>query len=265
MKWIDVHTHLDKLEEGVEEALQRGDAAGLGGYITIGTGPSDLPIVLGLAQKYYPKVLCTLGVHPHEAELFDQDTAEFIKSNISRPEVAAVGEIGLDFYYKTSDPQVQRKAFEDQMSLAAQFQMPVEIHTRDAEPETLETLTNFKGQVRGLLHCFTGTLDMAKKALDLDYNISFSGIVTFKNADSLREVLRYVPLDRLHLETDAPFLAPVPHRGRPNTSAYLVHTAEFVRQIRGVSAEELARQTALNLEKLFPKMSATVKDCIQSI
>ncbi len=262
MKLIDIHTHLDKLEEGVEQALALGDAAGVGGYITIGTDPEDLPVVLKIAETYYPKVLCTLGVHPHEAELYTPDVAQFIKNHAPQKEVAAVGEIGLDFFYKTSDPQMQLRAFDEQMSIAKELQMPVEIHTRDAEPETLEILKKYKGQVRGLLHCFTGTLDMAKKSLDLGFNISFSGIVTFKNADSLREVLKYVPLDRMHIETDAPFLAPVPMRGRPNTSAYLTYTAEFVAQWKGISQEDLALQTSKNLQELFPKMSITVKDCI---
>lgn len=262
MKLIDIHTHLDKLEEGVEKALELGAAAGVGGYITIGTEPEDLPVVLQIAQKYYPKVLCTLGIHPHEAELFTNEIADFLRKNLNEKEVAAVGEIGLDFYYKTANPTVQIQSFEAQMAIAQEYGMPVEIHTREAEAETLEILNKYKGQVRGLLHCFTGTLEMAKKSLDLGFNISFSGIVTFKNADTLREVLKYVPLDRLHVETDAPFLAPVPMRGKSNTSAYLTYTADFVSQLKGVSREALTLQTALNLEQLFPKMSTTVKDCI---
>ncbi len=262
MKLIDIHTHLDKLEEGVEQALALGEAAGVGGFITIGTDPEDLPVVLKLAETHYPKVLCTLGIHPHEAELYTPEVAQFIKTHAPQKEVAAVGEIGLDFFYKTSDPQIQRRAFDEQMFLASELQMPVEIHTRDAEAETLEILNKYKGQVRGLLHCFTGTLEMAKKSLDMGFNISFSGIVTFKNAEALREVLKFVPLDRLHIETDAPFLAPVPMRGRSNTSAYLVHTADFVAQWKGLSREALALQTAQNLVELFPKMSITVKDCI---
>lgn len=254
MSWIDVHAHLNMLETSPEETLQLCAQNGVERLFTIGTTPDDLPLVLSLAEKYYPQVNCTLGIHPHDAKLYTDEVGDFILKNASRKEVVAVGEIGLDFYYENSDRSTQLDVFEKQMHLAEKLQMPIEIHTRDAEPETVEILKTFKGRVKGLLHCFTGTQWLADQALDLGYNISISGVVTFKNAESLRNTVKTIPLDRLHVETDAPFLAPIPHRGKKNTPAYVVHTADVVAQLKGVSLEVLAEQTRKNALSLFPKL-----------
>ncbi len=253
MSWIDVHTHLNMLEFPPEETLRLASAQGVEQMITIGTCPDDLPIVLGLAQKFGPRVACTLGIHPHEAELFTPEIEKWIRENAVRPEVVAIGETGLDYYYNKAPKEIQIAAFRAQMQIAQDLNLPVEIHTRDAEPDTMQVLADFNGRVRGLLHCFTGTWEMAKAGLDCGFNISISGVVTFKNAEALREVVRRVPLDRIHVETDAPFLAPVPHRGKKNQPAFVVHTAQFVADLKGVSLGELETATRKNAQTLFPK------------
>lgn len=251
---IDMHAHLDKLEEGPERALEQALAVGVERIITIGTDPQDLPVVLNLAQKLAPHVFCTLGIHPHDGSSYSQDVGEFILKNASHPRVVAVGEIGLDYYYNQSPKAEQLEAFRAQMEIAKVLNMPIEVHTRDAEEDTVEILKEFKGQVTGLIHCFTGTRWLADQCLDLGYNISISGVVTFKNAQDLRNTVKSIPLDRLHVETDAPFLAPVPMRGKQNTPAFVVHTAKFVAELKEVSLEELCLQTKKNAEKIFPKL-----------
>lgn len=254
MNLIDVHTHLNMLEISPEEALDSAASQKVDRVITIGTCPDDLPVVLELARKHAPRVACTLGVHPHEAELYTPEVERFIRENAPSPEVVAIGETGLDYYYDNAPREKQQEVFRAQMELAAELNLPVEIHTRDAEPDTMRILDEYRGRVRGLLHCFTGTWEMAKNGLDNGYYVSISGVVTFKNAEALREVVRRVPLDRLHVETDAPFLAPVPHRGKKNQPAFITHTAELVAQLKGVSVETLAAQLQENARTLFPKL-----------
>lgn len=251
---IDIHAHLDMLETPPEETIRLAREAGVGQIITIGTEPPDHPIVLAIAQKYFPVVACTLGVHPHQGAVWTEEVSTFIEANVIRPEVVAVGEIGLDYYYNQSPVPEQREAFRRQLDLAARFKMPVQIHTRDADQDTVEILNEFRGRVTGVIHCFTGTPWLATSCLDLGYNISFSGVVTFKNASELRDTCKRVPLDRLHVETDAPFLTPVPLRGRKNTPAYVTHTADFVANLHGVSRERLEEQTNANARHLFPKL-----------
>ncbi len=254
MAWIDVHTHLNMLEIPADQALAEAANHGVSRVITIGTCPDDLPVVLNLAEKFHPRVHCTLGVHPHEAELYSPEIEEFIRSNGGRDEVVAIGETGLDYYYENAPKEVQQDVFRAQMRLAEELGLPVEIHTRDAEPDTMRILAEFKGRVRGLLHCFTGTWEMAKFGLDHGYHISISGVVTFKNAEALREVVRKIPLEALHVETDAPFLAPVPHRGKKNQPAWVSVTGKFVADLKGVTVEELAEHTIRNAKTLFPKL-----------
>jgi TatD DNase family protein len=254
MSWIDLHAHLDKLPEGPEEALRQAKAAGVKQVVTIGTEPKDLPVVLALGKKYYPEVFCTLGIHPHEAELYSDDIESWIRQNCHDSSVIALGEMGLDYYYDHSDRGVQRLHFERQLSLAKEVGLPIEIHTRDAEKDTIEILEKFRGSVRGIIHCFTGSEDLAFKCLDLGYNISISGVVTFKNAHDLRSTVEKLPLDRIHVETDSPFLAPVPQRGKSNTPAFVVHTAEFVANLKKVPLPEFQIQMEKNARTLFPKL-----------
>lgn len=253
MEWIDLHAHLDRLEEGVEGAIQLAKQNQVKKIVTIGTEPNDLPLVLSIAQKHYPDVYCTLGIHPHDGIKYNQDAEKFILENIHHKEVVAVGEIGLDYYYNHSEKNEQLKAFRAQLEIAQKSNMPVEIHTRDAEQDTVDLLKEYPG-VNGLIHCFTGTRWLAEQCLNLGFNISISGVVTFKNAHDLRETVKMIPLDRIHVETDAPFLAPVPMRGKQNTPAYVVHTAKVVAELKGITLEQLAAQTRQNAMKLFPKI-----------
>jgi TatD DNase family protein len=253
-QWIDLHCHLDMMEEGAEAAIEKAQAAGVKKVVTIGTEPADHNFVLEMAQKYYPNVFCTLGVHPHQGVEYTDAVGKFIEENVSRKEVIAVGEIGLDYYYNQSPQAEQKDAFRKQLDIAARTKMPVQIHTRDADADTVEILKEFNGRVKGIIHCFTGTQWLADQCLDMGYNISISGVVTFKNAQSLRDTVKALPLDRIHVETDAPFLAPVPMRGKKNTPAFVVHTAQFVAELKGISTEKLAEITLQNALKMFPKI-----------
>jgi TatD DNase family protein len=254
MSWTDLHAHLDKLPEGVDQAVAMALAADVNRIVTIGTEPADHRVVLEIAKKRYPQVFCTLGVHPHEAKVLTDEVLNWIETHATEKEVIAVGEIGLDYYYTHSEKNIQIEAFEKQLSLAKKLKMPVEIHTRDAEADTVEILKKFKGDVKGIIHCFTGSEWLAFQCLDLGFNISISGVVTFKNADSLRQSVKKLPLDRIHVETDAPFLAPIPQRGKSNTPAFVVHTAQAVADLQGIPLIDLQRVTNSNAEKLFSKL-----------
>ncbi len=259
-EWIDVHCHLDRLEGGSEHALNLALAAGVKRLITIGTEPEDLPIVIALAEKYAPHVFCTIGVHPHDGIKYNSEVGAFLRSNATHPRVVAIGEIGLDYHYNQSPKEDQISAFREQLQIAAETGLPVEIHTRDAEEDTINILGEFEGRVKGIIHCFTGTEHLAEQALRLGFDISISGVVTFKNAESLRRIVSdIIPLDRLHVETDAPFLAPIPMRGKSNTSAYVVHTAQVVADLKKVSLQSLCEQTNKNAEKLFLKLNGRMK------
>jgi TatD DNase family protein len=254
-EWIDVHCHLDRLEGGPSEALRMAKEAGVQRIITIGTEPGDLPTVIELSEKFAPHVFCTIGIHPHDGVKYNSEVGAFLRKNASHPRVVAIGEIGLDYYYNQSPKEEQLLAFREQMQIASEVGLPVEVHTRDAEVDTVTILKEYEGRVKGIIHCFTGTEYLAKEALNLGYNISISGVVTFKNADSLRNIVKnIIPLDRLHVETDAPFLAPVPMRGKSNTSAYVVHTAQVVADLKNVSLQTLSEQTKKNADKLFFKL-----------
>lgn len=254
-EWIDVHCHLDRLEGGSEHALNLAIAAGVKRVITIGTEPADLPTVIALAEKHRPHVFCTIGVHPHDGIKYNTEVGEFIKKNASHARVVAIGEIGLDYHYNQSPQSEQILAFREQLEIAVSMGLPVEIHTRDAEEDTIKILSEYKGQLKGIIHCFTGTEYLAREALDLGFDISISGVISFKNAESLRQIVQnIVPMDRLHIETDAPFLAPIPMRGKPNTAAYIVHTAQVVAGLKNVSLQTLSEQTRKNAEKLFFKL-----------
>lgn len=253
MKWIDLHCHLNFLEVSDEEAINKAIAAGVGKIVTIGTEPKDHTIVVELAKKWSPYVYCTLGVHPHEAEKYDIDCEQWMKNHLQEECVVAVGEIGLDFYYDHSPREIQKSVFRRQLELAREFSLPVQIHTRDAELETVEILKEFHG-LTGVIHCFTGSPWLAKEVLDLGLNLSISGIVTFKNAHSLREIVKNTPRERIHIETDAPFLTPMPFRGKKNEPAYVVKTGEFIASLLNITTDELAAITTKNTLKIFNKI-----------
>ena len=252
--WVDTHTHLNMLKErSPKEAISEAKKHGIERFLTIGTDSKDHPLVLSLAREF-DEVFCTLGVHPHDAEDYKNAKAKMLE-NLNQDKVVAVGEIGLDFFYDNAPRDLQIRVFREQMEIAEKHKLPVQIHTRDAEKETAETLRDFKGRVRGILHCFSSSRELAEEALASGFNISISGIATFKSAQSLRETIKEViPLDRLHVETDAPFLAPVPCRGQENHSSLMIHTARLVAELKGVSMEELRRSTTQNNMDLFTKL-----------
>ncbi len=253
-RWIDIHTHLDMLELTPEQALNEAAARGVDRVITIGTQPSDLTFVQEMVARHPGKVYGALGLHPHEAKFFNDDVRKTIEEGVQQPGIVAIGEIGLDYYYEHSDRAAQKIAFESLLDLSVQTDMPVEIHTRDAEDDTIAILENFGGRVRGIFHCFTGTQKLANAGLRLGLNLSISGIVTFKTAEDLRQVVRNTPVDRLHVETDAPFLAPVPHRGKKNLPGFVVETGHFVAGLKGMDVGVFARQMIGNAERVFTRL-----------
>lgn len=250
--WIDTHTHLDSLENP-KEAIKNAHLNKVSTIITIGTSKEDHFKVLELSKKH-KNVYCTLGVHPHEAENFDQETESFMLSHLTDPKVVGVGEIGLDYYYNNAPKELQKEVFKKQLQIAKDFNLPVEIHARDAEEDIVYLLKEFKGHVSGIIHCFSGSQNFATEVLSLGYNLSISGIITFKNADKLREIVKNTPLDRLHIETDAPYLTPIPFRGKKNEPAYLVHIAQKIAEIKGISLEDLSKQLSKNTQLLFKKI-----------
>ena len=251
-QWTDVHTHLNMLDIPPESAVAEAERAGVKNMITIGTEPADWPKVIKFSQKF-SQVKGALGMHPHSAKLYTDEVERVLSNNLDQNHIIACGEIGLDYYYEYSDREKQKEVFHRQMLLAKEKNLPVEIHTRSAEEDTIKILKPFKGSVKGLLHCFSGTWSLAHSALDLGFDISFSGIVTFKKAEELRQVCRKTPLDRLHLETDAPYLAPVPHRGKQNRPAYVAHTAKFVADLHKIPVLELSQKTQQNYNNLFTR------------
>ena len=256
MRLIDSHCHLnyEGLAERQDEVLNTARAAGVTGFLNISTRQREWNDVIAVAEAN-DDVWATVGVHPHEADAHPDLGAKVLADAASHQRVIAIGECGLDYYYDKSDRQAQRERFLAHIEAARATGLPLVVHTRDAEEDTAEILGRAveEGGVRGVLHCFTGSQDLALKALDFGFYISLSGIVTFKNAQDLQETARIIPEDRLLVETDSPFLAPVPHRGRKCEPAFVADTARFVAGLRGVDVETLAQQTTDNFFKLFSK------------
>lgn len=256
--FVDSHAHIDgsEFDADRDEVIQRARDAGIGAILNVGTGDPHsgaLERAVELAEQH-EGLYTAVGTHPHDARLFDEQAEQRITGLIKQStRVIAWGEIGLDFHYDNSPRDVQMDVFRRQLQLARAALLPVIIHTREAEAETIEILrSEWQGSaLPGIMHCFSGTGDLAAKAVDLGMFISFSGIVTFKKADDLRRVATEVPLDRLLIETDCPFLSPVPHRGKRNEPAYVVEVARCLAGLRGVSLEEMGRLTAENFTGLF--------------
>ena len=259
MRLIDSHCHLnyEGLAERQDEVLANARAAGVTGFLNISTRQREWDDVIAVAEAN-ADVWATVGVHPHEADAHPDLGAAALTEAASHPRVIAIGECGLDYFYDKSDRTAQRERFAAHIEAARGTGLPLVVHTRDAEDDTAEILERAvnEGGVRGVLHCFTGSQQLARKALDLGFFISLSGIVTFKNARDLQETARIVPDNRLLVETDSPFLAPVPHRGRTCEPAFVADTVRFVAELRGVDAETLAQQTTRNFFKLFNKVTA---------
>ena len=257
--FIDSHCHLNYkgLVEDQQGVLERARAAGVETMLNISTRASEWDEVIGLAERE-GDVWASVGIHPHEADVHpDIETATLV-DRARHPRVVGIGESGLDFYYDHSDRDRQRESFRAHIAAARESGLPLIVHTRDAEEDTHAILADEmgKGAFTGVIHCFTASADFARKALDLGLYISISGIVTFKNAKDLQETARTLPLDKLLIETDSPFLAPVPHRGRPCEPAYVADTARFLADLRGETVEQLSAATSANFRTLFAKAAA---------
>ncbi len=248
---IDAHCHLTgTYAEGVaaEALLARARAEGVEGFIAVGTDLADSREVLALAQGT-PGVQASLGVHPHEAKTWTAGTEAELEALLGDPAARFVGETGLDFHYDLSPRAEQEAVFRAQIRLARRLDKPLMIHTRSAPAETLQVLRE-EGAHRGIIHCFSEDRAFAEGALDLGFHLSFSGILTFKKAEAIREVAAWAPLDRILVETDAPFLAPVPYRGKPNEPGFVRFTAQALAELRGLDPRRLAEITTSNLEAL---------------
>jgi TatD DNase family protein len=253
---VDTHCHLDPqyFPAGPDEALARARAAGVDGFVVIGVGVDLAPAraAVALAKRIPEKASAAVGVHPHDAITLDDAAYEELAKLAAEPEVAAVGEIGLDYHYDHSPREVQRATFARLVGLARELKKPIVIHTRNAPADTIDILT-IEGarDVGGIIHCFSEDRPFAEKALDLGFDLSFSGIVTFKSSLAVQEVARWAPLDRILVETDSPYLAPVPMRGKPCEPAYVVHTARRVAELRSMTLEAFAEATTRNAERAF--------------
>jgi TatD DNase family protein len=255
---VDSHCHLDfpDFAGKVDDVVARARAAGVGVCVSIGTELKRFPGVRAIAEAH-DNVWCSVGVHPHESEKELLDDAAALIAEAAHPKVVAIGETGLDYYYEHSPRLPQQTNFRSHIAAARQTDLPVIVHTREADDDTIEILREemAKGRFAGLIHCFTGTQRLADAALELGLYISVSGIATFKNSAALRDVIKTVPMNRLLVETDAPYLAPVPHRGKTNEPAFVVHTAAMLAELKGVSAGELATTTTENFFRLFSKVA----------
>lgn len=259
MIFVDSHCHIDSeaFDADRDEVVARANNAGVKMMLTVGTGnPHDGEIERAVKfSEKYENVFASIGVHPHDAKLYDEKAENHLIELVKSSEkVIAWGEIGLDFYYDHSPRDVQFDVFRRQIRTAQKLNLPIIIHSRDADVETVEVLTeecsgeDFRG---GIMHCFGGTAQMAKDLMEIGFLISFAGNVTFKKAENLREAARVVPLEKLLIETDCPFLAPIPNRGKRNEPAFVVHTAQFLADFYNVQIEEIARQTTKNFTRFF--------------
>jgi TatD DNase family protein len=257
---VDSHCHLDfpELSAELDEVVGRARRAGVRLMITIGTKLTEFERVRAIAERY-DDIYCSVGIHPHEAGAEPEADAERLARLAEHPKVVAVGETGLDYFYDHSPREAQARSFHAHVGAARLTGLPVIVHTRDADQHTGEILAEemAKGPYTGLIHCFTSGQELAEKAVGLGLYISLSGIVTFKKAEALQATASWVPAERLLVETDAPYLAPIPMRGRRNEPAFVVHTAAKVAELRGVPASELAATTTANVRRLFRKIPDT--------
>lgn len=259
---VDSHCHLDFADfaDELDAVVERAVTAGVGAMLTICTRPSELDRNLAIAERY-PQVFCAVGVHPHHAAAFPDIDADSIVAMVDHPLIVGIGETGLDYHYDHSPRDVQQTRFRSHIRAARETGLPLIVHTREAEADTIRILQEEgagDGKLRGVMHCFSGTRDLADRSLDLGFHISFSGILTFNRAEDLRSIARDLPPDRLLVETDAPYLAPVPRRGKRNEPAYVAHTAARLAEATGRSPDDIARLTTANFHTLFSKVPAPV-------
>jgi TatD DNase family protein len=253
---VDSHCHLDFPDFAPEReaVIERARRAGVGHFLTISTHMETLPKVRDVAEAH-ADVSFTVGVHPHEAERDQAVAAAALASYAAHPKAVGIGETGLDYYYDNSPRELQIASFRKHIRVALETKLPLVVHTRDADADTMRILREEAAGagLQGLLHCFSSSQALAEEAIDFGFSISFSGILTFKKAEALRETARIVPLDRLLVETDAPFLAPVPKRGARNEPAFIVHTAACLGALRDLTPDAIAAVTGANFFRLFAK------------
>jgi TatD DNase family protein len=261
MTIIDSHCHLDfpDFAEDLDAVVERARSAGVERMITIGTKVSKAPGVVAIAERY-DDVFFTVGTHPHEAAAEDAEDFGAMRAFAKHAKCVGIGEAGLDYHYNSAPRDVAQRVFRGHIALARELELPLVIHTRDADADMAAILTDEMGQGRfhALLHCFTASRELAETALDLGLLISFSGVATFKKSEDLRAIARDVPLDRILVETDAPYLAPTPHRGRRNEPAFVVATAGVVAEARGMTFEALAEATRGNTHAIFQRLTPAV-------
>lgn len=253
---VDSHCHLDRLDlarypRGLDEAMAAARAEGVSAFLCVGIDAGNLADVVRIAETW-PDVVASVGVHPLDIGDTCPDVA-LLRPWLSHARVVAIGETGLDYHYAGERRSIQQKSFADHLGLAAETGLPVIVHTREAVQDTLDIMRAHAGPAAGVMHCFTESWEMARAALDMGFYISFSGIVTFRNAGDLREVAKKVPRDRLLVETDSPYLAPIPFRGKPNEPRYLPAVAAEIARLHGVSADEMAVITRENFFRLFSR------------
>lgn len=259
--FIDSHCHLDMLPEWVEglpieehdrnidEAVERAREAGVRWILNPGVTWAEFPRVQALTERY-PNVFVAAGIHPHDAETWTEGSYARLKEMATHPRVVAIGECGLDYYYDNAPREKQQEAFREQIRLAKELDLPLIIHTRDAEEDTMRLLEE-EDATRGVFHCFTGSKELALAGIRRGFCISFSGVVTFKKSEALREVAREVPTDRFLIETDAPYLAPPPYRGKRNEPAYVVKIAETLAEVKDMTVAQVAENATRNTIQLF--------------
>jgi len=245
--FVDSHCHLDdkRFSDDLDAVLDRAAAAGVSRILTIGTGdgPPEIDRAVRLAERY-PQIVASVGVHPHDAGKVKPQTYEDLRALVSHPKVIAFGEIGLDYHYDFSPREVQREVFIEQLRIAKDVNLPITIHTREAWEDTMSILRqNYSGP--GIMHCFTGDPAQAREALALGFHLSYGGVLTFKTAENVRESARITPDDRLLIETDAPYLAPIPHRGKRNEPAMMVETARRLAEVRETTIEAVGASRPL--------------------
>jgi len=249
---VDSHCHLDdkRFAEDLDAVLDRAAEAGVTRILTIGTGdgPPGIDCAVRIAERY-PMVFASIGVHPHDAAKVTTQTYDELRALAANPKVVAFGEIGLDYHYDFSPREIQREVFTEQLRLACDLALPITIHTREAWDDTMSILSeHWKGQA--ILHCFTGDPTQARQALAMGFHLSYGGVLTFKTAEHVREAARITPDDRLLIETDAPYLAPIPHRGKRNEPSMMVETLRKLADVRGTTPEAIAALTTANFERL---------------
>lgn len=257
LEYIDSHAHYDseQFDPDRDELLNRVHNSGVSRIVNMGCNLERSRLSVEYADKY-PFVFAAVGIHPEDVVGTPSDYLEYLKKWAKNPKTVAIGEIGLDYHYEGFDPALQKRIFEEQLDLAAELSLPVVIHSRDAAEDTMSILRR-RGTVNGVMHCFSGSAETAKQVLALGMNISFTGVLTFKNARRSIEALEAVPMDRLMLETDCPYMSPEPNRGKRCDSSMIVHIIQKIAEVKGVSPELVAKQTTENTIKLFKRMKIT--------